>query len=231
MTPPRLIPLAGAVALALLAPLTASAQLVLVETGGTFRTDATNVAAASQGAQVIFSTELYEYGHFASGVNDGIYGNASSWIGGIDAYGWDVAWVGVIFSSPTAIGSFAFGRDNTGEQESRATWAGYIIQYTTDPVNIANAAGATWTTIQTLDYFFSPPADPHLRHLYELTNPLSNVTAFRILTSSGLSYGNAIDEIEVYAAAGTVIPEPSTYAALAGLGALGLALWRRRRAA
>jgi len=54
--------------------------------------------------------------------------------------------------------------------------------------------------------------------------------SFRIMAMSTV---DAISSGQMYADNFTVsaIPEPSTYAALAGLGALGLALWRRRQAA
>ena len=57
---------------------------------------------------------------------------------------------------------------------------------------------------------------------------------------SGARYTGSLDQIRLYGSALTAgqvsslqtssIPEPSTYAALAGLGALGVALWRRRKA-
>jgi hypothetical protein len=96
---------------------------------------------------------------------------------------------------------------------------------------VGTAAGATWITIGTLDYGTTPPPFPHLRHLYDLTAPLTGVTAFRIATQGSIApTGQAIDELEVYATQ-AAIPEPSTYAALFGATAPGFAAWRRRRAA
>jgi hypothetical protein len=213
----------------LLAPIT-HAQFTLVQTGGTFRTDAVNLARPANGGNAIGQDELNFGIHLISKINDGVYGNASSWIGLADYS----SWVGVYFSAPTALASFAFGRDNTGDQTSRAAgpaWIPHTIQYTTATItSAASAAAATWTTIGSMNYTIAPPDSPSLRHLYDLATPLTGVTGFRIEAASGMGWGVAIDEIELYATA-AAIPEPSTYAALAGLGALGLVLWRRRRAA
>lgn len=212
--------------LLLCAVVAASAQVTLVETGGTFRTDAANVAAASNGATAIGLDELGLSTHFISNINNGTYGNSSSWIGGFDG---QLSWVGVIFAAPTDFGSFAFGRDNTGSFTDRADDV-FNVQYTTDPINIGSAAFATWVTVSSLDYFSAAPTSPALRHLYNLDTPQTGVTALRIVAFGGISAGQAIDEIEVYATTASVVPEPSTYAALAGLAALGLVAWRRRRA-
>jgi hypothetical protein len=194
----------------------ANAAFILVETGGTFRTDATNIAAASSNATAIGSDEL-DYGiHLISHINDGLYGNDNSWIGNST-----ISWVGVIFTSPSDVGSFAFGRDNTGQLTDRSTNDPYLIEYTSSLVTSSSAAGATWTQIGSLDYSMAPPDSPYLRHLYNLDTPLSGVTAFRIQTLGGMGSGNAIDELEVYSAP-AIIPEPSTYALLA-LGLLSCA--------
>lgn len=202
----------------------ASAQFTLVETGGTFRGDATNLAAASNGGIAIGQDELDLGTHYIANINNGTYGNGSSWIGATDG----LTWVGVIFSAPTAVGSFAFGRDNTGAFADRANGV-YAIHYTTDSVTVGTAASATWLTIGSLDYGSSPPLFPSVRHLYDLNTPLTGVTAFRILTTGSIApTGQAIDELEVYAT--SAIPEPSTYALIAGLLGLALAGWHRRRA-
>lgn len=203
----------------------AHAQFTLVETGGTFRGDATNLAAASNGATAIGLNELDFGTHFIVNINNGTYGNSSSWIGAADL---EMSWVGVIFSAPTGLGSFAFGRDNTGVLTDRANDV-FTVQYTTDSVTAGTAAAANWLTVASLDYFGAAPASPALRHLYNLNAPLTGVTAFRLVAFGGISAGQAIDEIEAYST--SAVPEPSTYAAFAGLAALGLVVWRRCKAA
>lgn len=56
-------------------------------------------------------------------------------------------------------------------------------------------------------------------------------TDLALITFAGYSNGGAaqINSSGFVTPTGSAIPEPSTYAALAGLGALGLALYRRRR--
>lgn len=199
-----------------------SAQFTLADIGNSFRGDATNLAAASNGGIAIGQDELDLGTHYIANINDGTYGNSSSWIGATDG----LTWVGVIFSAPTAVGSFAFGRDNSGAFFDRANGV-YAIQYTTDSVTVGTAPSATWLTIGSLDYGSSPPPSPSFRHLYDLNSPLTGVTAFRILTTGSIApTGQAIDELEVYAT--SAIPEPSTYALVAGLLGLALAGWLRR---
>lgn len=207
--------------LAALAPLTTFAQFTLIETGGTFRSGVTNLAI---GATAIGQDE-YGDPHLITNINDGQYGNDRSWLGrdvfdeNADAVTQltDRSWIGVEFSSAVSIGSIALGRDNLGAFTDRASYS-YLIQITT----LSNGA---WTDIGTIDPTVLP--SPARRHLFNLNTPLADVTAIRISTTTGVGYGNAIDELEVYATA--AIPEPSTYAALAGLGALGLVIWRRRK--
>lgn len=209
------------IALVLALCTSAHAQLVLVETGGTFRGDATNIAAASNGATAIGQDEYGAGVHFITGINNGSYGNSSSWIGENE----QPSWVGVIFSAPSTVASFAFGRDNTGGFGDRAGGQ-YFIEYTTDAVTPGTAASATWTLAAFLNHAHVPPPLPSFRHLYDFDVALTGVTAFRISTSAG----QAIDELEVYSTP-AAIPEPSTYAALIGAAALGFVAWRRRRTA
>ncbi len=217
-------------ALLLLPVSSAFAQFSLVETGGTFRTDATNLAAASQGATAIGLDELGTPNHhYIANVNDGLYGNYASWIGLNDSISSTASWVGVRFASPVSIGAFAFGRDNLGAFADRATVAPYRIEFTTDATVYTDPAAAVWELVGVIDHTAAGTPQPHLRHLYNLTTaePLTNVLAFRLLTSSGMTYGNAIDELEVYGSA-TPIPEPAAVATLLGLAALALGALRRR---
>lgn len=203
----------------------ASAQFTLVETGGTFRAGATNLATSGT---AIGQDQLELGTHYIVNVNDGVYGNSSSWIGLVEDDTMFGSWVGVRFSSAQTIASLAFGRDNLGGFSDRATGSAYLFQYSSDASVNSNPAGAVWTSFGTLDYLNSPPTDPSYRHLYNINTPLTDVYAIRIYTASGLLDGNAIDEIELYATAATPVPEPSTYATLAGVLALAMIGWRRR---
>lgn len=230
----RLVFALGALAVGCLDPQVASAQFTLVETGGTFRTDATNLAAAANGASAIGQDELGLGVHFIANINDGTYGNSSSWIGDdrweynpdtdqtvIATTPYSYSSVGVSFSTPVTIGSIALGRDNLGGFTDRVP-ASYLIE-----INRPSMGG--WSVLGSIDPSVSP--SPAVRNLYNLSTPVSDVTSLLITVRTGIEFGAAIDELEVYATAATAIPEPSTYAALAGLGALGLAAWRRRQRA
>ena len=175
-----------------------------------------NLALASNGAVAFASSELgpiigVDF-HVAANLNDGIYGNANSWIGAGDS----PFFAGVNLGGSFEIIAVAWGRDNGngafddsepgadacgGQCDDR--WPGvYEVQITSD----ANPDGTSnWTTVATIDYTESADLAPgggftaHLRHEYAI-DPIE-ATGVRILTPDA---GTAIDEIEVY---GTIPPE------------------------
>lgn len=188
-------------------PTTALAQFSLVQTGGTFRTDATNLAA---GGTAFSSSEIGVAPHTTAGLNDGVYGNSSSWIG--DG---STSSAGILLGTGSTLSSFAFGRDNTSVYSDRST-GNYTFYYTTDPgLNSGNALSANWTSLGSLTYP-GTTSQPSLCNLYNLDSPVSGATGFRIVSPGG----TAIDEIELYSTT-AVTPPPSPGVSNLAAGALG----------
>jgi hypothetical protein len=185
--------------------------LTLVEQGGTFAPD--NLAAASAGAIPIGSSSLGpEIGvgfHVIANANDGTYGNSNSWIGGT-ANPYPRPFIGVALDGASPISSFAFGRDNLGTFSDRNLGL-YELQYTTAAFPDANTPDASWTSIGTLDYQSPGTGNfsaPQLRHRYNFT-PIANATGVRLIVpGTGLGGGTAVDELELYATPGVVVPPP-----------------------
>jgi len=159
------------------------------EEGGTAR--AGNLAPGG----VAFAKDLLPgfADHTIPHLNDGIYGNANSWIGNSGS-----SFAGISFGTRVApINQLAFGRDNTGVHTTRANSI-YYLQYTQVPNPDANTGNGSWINIRTLNSAdFSQPA---LRHLFSF--PTVNATGVRIITVTG---GTAIDEIELYATGGPMM--------------------------
>jgi hypothetical protein len=157
--------------------------------------------------------------HAIAKVNDGLYGNTNSWIGGTTN-----SFIGLnLGATPVAIHKVAFGRDNLGSFIDR-TLGTYTLQYTTVTNPTAATPDGSWTTIGTLQYVSAGGANfatPSRRHLFSF-NPVA-ATGFRIRTDSGsTSSANTIclDEIELY---GPGIPAVTTLAA-SGVTATGATL-------
>jgi len=193
----------------------AAAPLTLQMTSGTM-TQATNIALDVNGG-VAFAKDVINNGGFAAHstphLNDGIYGNANSWIGDTED-----SFAGVRFAAPTTIERLAFGRDNTGQFADRSDGY-YLVQYTTAANPNASTADSEWTNLGPA--FIDPnEATRALRHEYSFS-PVAGATALRIITpGNGLADGRAIDELEVYA-----VPEPGS----AALACVGLAVFFRRQ--
>jgi Lamin Tail Domain/CotH kinase protein len=166
--------------------------LTRVEEGGTMDA-AANLALATRGS-VPFAKDLlpgYPNTHTIDRLNNGTYGNSSSWIGNSAN-----SFCGVsIGAAPVMIAGLAFGRDNTGGFTDRTNGT-YTIQYTTVPNPTAATPDGSWTTINTLTYagastpFFSLPSR---RHRYEF--PAVSATGLRMICSTN---GICVDEIELY---------------------------------
>ena len=207
MISPRILLTSCAV---LLAPLASKlhAQLVL-SPGLTFASQGGTIEIGNLGTTgTAFAKDLLGNGSFAPthtipNVNNGSFGNPSSWIG--DSAN---SFVGIGFGSPLSIASFAFGRDNTGTFGDRATGL-YTIQFTSDPNPAVNFLTNTWTTIGTISLNVDIPAgvtNAALRHRFNIDTPVS-ATGFRLITpGDGIGSGAAIDELELYSTPGIVTP-------------------------
>jgi len=179
-----------------------------------------NLALASRGSAPFSSSDLGPQlsipFHVADNLNDGLYGNANSWIGGDNNPFAPVAFAGVRLAKPTAIGRVAWGRDNGnmvtdacgGQCTDRSTGT-YTLQFTSvsnPDANTADTGNAAtgWQTIGTANYRVSDETfTTYLRHEYGVSSANGGIVAsgFRLLVpSTGLGGGTAIDEIELYAA-------------------------------
>lgn len=166
------------------------------EEGGTFA----EANLATDG--VAFARDLIGNGSFApthtvENVNNGTYGNASSWIGNsADSF------VGIsLGATPVTVSSVAFGRDNDGQFADRSLGS-YTLQFTTQANPDADTADEAWTTIGEIIYEAAFPAAPALRHRFNFT--AISASGIRIIAPTGA----AIDEIEIYAEPVSP-PEPS----------------------
>ncbi|MDF1784946.1 MAG: hypothetical protein P1U82_03690 [Verrucomicrobiales bacterium] len=188
-----------------------------------------NLALASNGAVPFGSSELdpnqWDF-HVVASLNNGTYGNFSSWIG---ASADEDKFVGIDLGGKFRVGKIAWGRDNGngafddsenlggdacgGQCDDR--WQGddpYTLQITTTPNPSTETLESEWETIGTFDYLDSADIEPGegftpwLRHEYEIartTDEPTEATGIRIIVpQSGLGGGTAIDEIEIFGPAG-----------------------------
>ena len=182
-----------------------------------------NVAQSDQGAVAFASSDLGpEIGvdfHRTENLNDGLYGNSNSWIGGDNNPFAPVSFAGVRFAEMKEIESIAWGRDNGnnfsdacgGQCEDRSL-GDYTLQFTR--VDAPNAltpdtddAATGWQSIGTVRYLDNEDREPEggftsfLRHEFDVRQegrPI-RATGIRIIVpQTGLGNGTAIDEIEAY---------------------------------
>jgi PEP-CTERM motif len=190
---------------ALLASLATQVHAQLVLTGDLiFASEGGPIGAGNFGTSgTAFALDLIAGGAFApthtiANVNNGTFGNSSSWIGDSPN-----SYVGLGFGSLQTIASFAFGRDNLGQFGDRAVGL-YTVQFTTDANPAVNYASNLWNTVGTIDLRLDTVVgvtNPALRHRFNIGTPV-NATGFRLIAPNGA----AIDELELFSAAGVVTP-------------------------
>src|SRR5690606_9093708 len=97
--------------------------------------------------------------HQVPHLNDGINGNANSWIGNTEE-----SFAGIRFGLAQTINRVAFGRDNTGAYPDRAD-GNYLLPLTRDSNPDESTPDASWLNIGPI---FIDAADPEgaLRHEY-----------------------------------------------------------------
>ena len=172
-------------------------------------------ASTSRGATPFTSSDLGPAigvpFHRAVNLNDGLYGNANSWIPNF--VGGDAApFAGINLGRRRLVSSIAWGRDNGnvagdccgGTLTDRALGV-YVIQVTTAPnpgAATPEACGPTpdsgWVTVGTINYKGNNPTlfNSHLRHRFDVTRGGAPIAA----TGIRIQVPNAnsdIDEIEV----------------------------------
>lgn len=166
-----------------------------------------NDASTSKGATAFTSTDLGPTinvpFHRALNLNDGLYGNANSWIPDF-VTGDNAPFAGISFGRELLLRNIAWGRDNGNDSDccggtltDRALGL-YVLQITTVPNPGAKTPDTDWVTVGAIDYKVSDPINfrSHLRHRFDLAqggNPIP-ATGVRIKVPNSSA---DIDEIEV----------------------------------
>lgn len=167
-----------------------------------------NDASPSKGATAFTSTDLGPVinvpFHRALNLNDGLYGNANSWIPDF-INGDNAPFAGISFGRELLLRNIAWGRDNGNEDTDCCggtlidrVLGLYVLQITTVASPGAKTPDTDWVTVGTLDYKVSDPINfrAHLRHRFDLAqggNPI-RATGIRIKVPNSSA---DIDEIEV----------------------------------
>jgi hypothetical protein len=161
-----------------------------------------NLALTANGATA-FAINSYGAPHSIAGLNNGSYGNSSSWIGAsgqsIDlggTYGTvNTSFAGVGLPGLRYIASFAFGRSNiTGQYDDRDAGT-YYIQTTTAANPNAGTADSLWTTIGSITISGGTGNyNDAYRHQFVLSSPVQ-ATGIRIVAPA--AGDTCIDEIEL----------------------------------
>jgi hypothetical protein len=177
--------------------------LNLLQVGGSIMT----VNHARAAGAVAFAKDVIPAAptHSIAGLNNGTYGNASSWIGNsLNSF------CGISFGSqPVALGSVAWGRDSTGQFSDRCAGT-YTLEYTTVPN--PNAATTAWTVIGSVTYPSNGSAFA-IRRLYGF--PEVQATGIRLrCPGNSFTDGACIDELE----AGPTVPPPAPVFTLMATG-------------
>jgi len=160
--------------------------LTLAQTGGTIM--ATNYSTAAGAAPFAKDVIPAQPTHDTAWLNNGTYGNASSWIGNsLNSF------CGISFGQSRNIGSVAWGRDNTGTYTDRSAGT-YTLQYTTVASPGAATPDASWTTIGSVNYPSNTSAWS-VRHVWSFTSV--DATGIRLICpGSSFTNGACIDELE-----------------------------------
>ena len=164
---------------------------------------------ASESTSTAFAIDVINNGvydaHQIDHLNDGYYGNSSSWIGqsaqDINLGGSTVTtgFAGVSFGSTNKVYNFSIGRDNLSDDLSGSYYKDrsdgtYYVQVTTAGTVDKNTADSAWTTIGSITL---SGGDSH-RQQFNLNSSVQ-ATGLRVVVPSveNLGIGTCIDEIEV----------------------------------
>ena len=183
--------------------------LTLTEVGGVaFPTNYANQPGAVAFAKDVIGNGGFAPTHTIPNLNNGTYGNPSSWIGNSAN-----SFCGVsLGATPVSVGRVAWGRDNTRTITDRTSGL-YTLEYTalpnpseTTPQTGNPATG--WALIGTASY----PSNAlpfSLRHAYSF--PPVMATGIRLTTpGNGAASGACVDEIEVSSSGGPLFTLMST---------------------
>ncbi len=193
--------------------------MTLSEVGGViFATNYSRQAGAVAFAKDLLGNGAYAPTHTIPNLNNGTYGNPSSWIGNsLNSF------CGVSFGTTAVnLGRVAWGRDNTASFSDR-TGGLYTLEYTSVPSPSASTpqtgnAATGWATIGTASY----PSNglPYSqRHAFSFTPVMA--TGIRLtVPGNGIGSGACVDELEAGPAAA---PAPPVFSLMATSGSLDVA--------